>query len=151
VNFVSIFDEILSSDKKDQKTDVIQISSDYDRDPRPDLRQDHHHWVHILTNARKLNFNLYTTLHGIRCGGGRIEETLQAYKILPGDEEWADPTEWERVKQKWLKPIHEDLLKLFKICKIGQIIQEELPPGVFQEKPKEKPAAKAEQISMFGR
>jgi hypothetical protein len=142
--FAKIFGDAPQPESKHDNS----VMSDYDRDPRPDLRQDHHHWVHILTNARELNFNLYTTLHGIRCGGGRIEETLQAYKILPGDEEWADPTEWERVKQKWLKPIHEDLLKLFKICKIGQIVQEELPPGVFQEKP---PAAKAEQISMFGR
>lgn len=57
-------------------------------------------------------------------------ETKQAFKLLPGDEEWSDPDEWEWVKRRWLDPIKDDLVSLFKLSKIGRVVDEELPEEV---------------------
>ena len=111
-------------------------------DPRPDHTQDHHYWELILTNAKALfdsnpqpvnnagKTTLFKILHGLRCGGARLEETKQAYKLHPGDEEFADPEEWAQIKQRWLEPVKDDLVRLFRLCKIGQVVDEELPEEV---------------------
>lgn len=143
---MNVFDEILSDNpsqtipEKQFKTNTTTI------DPRPDLTQDHRHWVRILTNAQAFydthstinggQTSLYKIIHGIRCGGAILEETRHGYKLHPGNEEWVLPEEWEKVKRRWLDPVKDDLLKLFKLSKLGQVTNEDLPPGIFPEKSK---------------
>ncbi len=123
------YDQLLSNNT--QKDPLPKNNTD----PRPDIVQDHRLWLKILVNAKELfnESNLFEVLHGIRCGGGMLEETKRAFKLHPGNEEWADPHEWTRVKQKWLDPVKDDLLNLFRLSKIGQVTDQELPPGVFEE------------------
>lgn len=110
-------------------------------DPRPDITSDHLLWVKVLTNAKEMfdehkeinggQTSLFKILHGIRCGGGQLEETQQAYKLHHGNEEWPDDASWQVVRVRWLTPVKDDLIELFRLCKIGQIVNEELPEGIF--------------------
>jgi hypothetical protein len=141
---MSIFDDILSSEpNRKDSLKAVATPQDYDTDPRPDLNRDHQHWVKILTNAKEINggeTSLYKILHGIRCGGGQIEETIQAYKLLPGNEDWVKPGEWEKIRRTWLDPVKDALVQLFKTSKVGMATKESLPPGVFdEEKSEDKP------------
>lgn len=154
---MSIYDEILQNNVQQtqepqginqqinkQSSPIITKSApqSYYTDPRPDLIRDHHFWVKILTNAQAMydehkpvnggETSLYKILHGIRCGGGKLEETQQGFKLHPGSEEWAAPGAWDKVRKDWLDPVKEDLLKIFKLSKLGQVVDEELPPGVFE-------------------
>lgn len=110
-------------------------------DPRPDITDDHHLWKLILHNAKELydiakpindagSTSVYKLLYGIRVEGAKLMETKQAFKLLPGDEELSDPDEWEWVKRRWLDPIKDDLVSLFKLSKIGRVVDEELPEEV---------------------
>jgi hypothetical protein len=142
---MNVFDEIFLDEKpkKDaqNKNDTQKVI--FTLDPRSDITSDHHHWELILHNAKAL-FNtpkpvndagpstLFAILHGLRCAGAKIEETKQAYKLLPGEEEFVDPAEWEATKRRWLDPVKDDLVSLFKQCKIGRVVDvdKDLPEDV---------------------
>lgn len=153
---MNVFEEILAENPT-QETKKYIPSSGADIDPRPDLREDHHHWTKILINAQAMfdehkliNGNptsLFKILHGLRCAGVRMEETKQLYKLHPGNEEYNTSEAWEEEKRRWLDPVKEDLVALFKSSKIGQFVNEPLPPGVFEET---SAAPKPEQINLFG-
>src|SRR5690606_13770921 len=44
-----------------------------DLDPRPDLAEDHRQWVAVLSMAWHRDRDLWGLLHGLRCGGARLE------------------------------------------------------------------------------
>jgi hypothetical protein len=141
---MNVFSQILN-DKNPVNADCSRKEEDSTLDPRPDLASDHKHWEHILANAKSMynedkpvndagKTSLFKIMHGLRCGGARLEETLQAYKLHPGEEEFVNPQEWVKTKQRWLDPVKDDLVALFKLCKIGQVVNEELPSGLFEGK-----------------
>src|SRR5690606_10079630 len=77
-----------------------------DLDPRPDLTEDHRDWVAVLAAARQ-DSELHGLLHGLRCGGARLEVREGArgayyridYTPLLG---WWDEVE---LRRRWLEPM----------------------------------------------
>lgn len=80
-------------------------------DPRPDLTEDHRDWVAVLAAARQ-DSELHGLLHGLRCGGARLERRQGArgayyridYSPLLG---WWDEVE---LRRRWLEP-HKEAIK----------------------------------------
>lgn len=106
----------------------------YYYDPRPDLAEDHEIWVRILTEAywycqgnSRLE-QLYGSLHGLRCGGARVQE-MQAgnLKLLPG--EWKEG-EWKQVTAKYLGPYKEDVKMILMLAQGAEVKTEDLPAEV---------------------
>lgn len=97
-------------------------------DPREDLRRDSKLWVRVLYNAYHFNREVYGVLHGLRCGGAQLVLTPESFKLLPG--EWT-VQEWEENKRIYLDPIKEELVKIFRISRMGKVVSEELPENVF--------------------
>ncbi|MDN5324056.1 MAG: hypothetical protein PWQ67_2510 [Clostridia bacterium] len=130
------YTKILTIDETLQTTVSQQKSSqDFEEqklrhmlDPREDLRKDSKLWVRLLYNAYHFNKEVYGVLHGLRCGGAQITLTPESFKLLPG--EWT-VQEWEENKSKYLDPIKKELIKIFKISRIGKIVNEEIPEGIF--------------------
>lgn len=83
-------------------------------------------------------------LHGIRCGGAELVLTQNSYRLMPG--EWNE-AEWEDIKQRYLGPVREKVANILRLTRFGKITEEELPPGVFEDKPEPIPV---EQGRMFG-
>lgn len=141
---MSRYDQILGDEQDSSTKTTTNISAKAtigSLDPRRDIISDHRIWELVLTNAKALfdthkpandagETSLFKILHGLRCGGAKLEETKQAYKLLPGDEDFADPAEWDKTKQRWLNPVKDDLVALFKLCKVGRVVDGELPEEV---------------------
>lgn len=92
-------------------------------DPREDLRKDSRLWIRVLYNAYHFNQEVYGVLHGLRCGGAQLVLTPESFKLLPG--EWT-VQEWEENKRIYLDPIKEELVKIFRISRMGKVVSEEL-------------------------
>lgn len=93
-------------------------------DPRPDIKADHEDWVDMLQNCLvwaglKDGKKLWGVLHGLRCGGARIQRVKGelGYKLLPGNEDWKQETDWQRIRKEHLDPVRNDLVELFKFTK----------------------------------
>ena len=93
-------------------------------DPRPDIEADHEDWVDMLQNCLvwaglKDGKKLWGVLHGLRCGGARIQRMKGelGYKLLPGNEDWKQEAEWQRIRKEHLDGVRDDLVKLFKFTK----------------------------------
>ncbi len=106
-------------DQTDQ-ADQIEILERH-IDPRPDLKGDNLAWGDILQNSLvwdglKDAEKLWGVLHGLRCGGARIQSVNGGlgYKLLPG--EWKAEA-WEGVKADYLEGVKGDLIELFKFTK----------------------------------
>lgn len=116
-------------------------------DPRPDIKADHEDWVDMLQNCLvwdgfKTNHGgkegygekLWGVLHGLRCGGARVQRNPKSelgYKLLPGNEDWKQEAEWQRIRKEHLDGVKDDLISLFKMTKEhGRLPRmEELWPG----------------------
>ena len=78
----------------------------YRLDPRPDLVEDHRDWMAVLAVAELEDSHLYGVLHGLRCGGARLELRRSArgqhyridYKPLLGT--WDE----QELRSRWLEP-----------------------------------------------
>ena len=78
----------------------------YRLDPRPDLVEDHRDWMAVLAVAELEDSYLYGLLHGLRCGGTRLELRDGAkgqyyridYKTLL--EVWDE----QELRETWLEP-----------------------------------------------
>lgn len=78
----------------------------YRLDPRPDLVEDHRDWMAVLAVAELEDSHLYGVLHGLRCGGARLELRRSArgqhyridYKPLLGT--WDE----QELLSRWLEP-----------------------------------------------
>ena len=93
-------------------------------DPRPDIEADHEDWVDMLQNCLvwaglKDGKKLWGVLHGLRCGGARIQRVKGelGYKLLPGNEDWKQEAEWQRIRKEYLDGVKDDLVSLFKMTK----------------------------------
>ena len=100
-------------------------------DPRPDIKADHLDWMDILQNCLVWDGfteghgeHLWGVLHGLRCGGAQIRRIKSSgsggglgYKLLPGDEDWKQEAEWQRIRKEHLDGVKEDLVELFKFTK----------------------------------
>lgn len=75
-------------------------------DPRPDLTEDHRDWVAVLAAARQ-DSELHGLLHGLRCGGARLERRQGArgayYRIdySPLLSYWDEDV----LRRDWLEPM----------------------------------------------
>lgn len=116
----------------------MEWGSKHPSDPRVDLLSDHRHWKTVLWNAWHEDKALYYLLHGIRCGGAEMVETQKSYRLMPG--EWNE-AEWEEDIKNRLSPFRDNLVWIFKMTRLGVIVPEGLPHGVFEEK--------QEQVRMF--
>lgn len=91
-------------------------------DPRPDLSEDSSLWVSFLTLAARESRQLYANLHGFRCAGTRLVKATSGqlagmYVLRPdidptGDRAWESLDLYKEFKQKYLKPMETQLLKV---------------------------------------
>ena len=78
----------------------------YRLDPRPDLAEDHRDWMAVLAVAETEDLRLHGLLHGLRCGGARLELRDGAkgpyYRIdyKPLLEVWDE----QELRETWLEP-----------------------------------------------
>lgn len=104
-------------------------------DPRPDKKADTLLWKRLLENARQIAImendkEFYGVIHGIRCGGatviqtGSVKRGDNSFRFLRGD--WSE-AEWEEIREKWLTPIKEQILRLFTMSSMGQIVPDPHP------------------------
>ena len=86
-------------------------------DPRPDLAEDSALWVRFLELAGEKDKQLAWTLHGFRCQGTRIVLGRSGYVLRPELDPikgWNSQQEYERMRDKWLKPHIEKIAQLLK-------------------------------------
>lgn len=78
-------------------------------DPRPDLEDDHHLWVALLAEARRIDpapgteRSLHGLLHGLRCGGCRLRWT-DAGRLRLDYSELLETWEEAELREGWLIP-----------------------------------------------
>lgn len=109
-------------------------------DPRSDLIEDHEDWMDILNNSLMLanlhdGDKLFEILHFLRCSGAGLEKVYKGdmgLKLVPGHWSAKDAgIDWAGVRSKFLDPVREDLIALFKYTKtLGRL---EDPRDVFSE------------------
>lgn len=87
-----------------------------DLDPRPDLAEDHRWWAAVLSLAWHRNRELWGLLHGLRCGGARLEthrgrDGREFFKLdyTPLLETWEE----SELRSQWLEPHREAMRELF--------------------------------------
>lgn len=106
----------------------------YWHDPRPDLKEDHELWIRVLTEAYwycqgdpRLE-QLYSTLHGLRCGGARVQRMPAGnLKLLPG--EWKED-EWKQITAKYLGPYKEEVKAILMLAQATEVKIENLPEEI---------------------
>lgn len=102
-------------------------------DPRPDLADDHRFWVAALSAAWSMDkkvahqvqpeqaFGFYGLLHGLRCGGARLEERLHQGKrflrldftpLLAPNGCWQE----QRLRDRWLMPYRDHMRMAFDLA-----------------------------------
>lgn len=79
-----------------------------DFDPRPDLVEDHRDWMAVLAAAQQDDKELFGLLHGLRCGGARLEVRVTSqgrpyYKL----DYSALLSVWkeDELRRRWLEPM----------------------------------------------
>ena len=99
-------------------------------DPRVDLISDHRHWRDVLWNCWHEERDLYYLLHGLRCGGAELVETLKSYRLMSG--EWNE-SEWDGDIKNRLNPFKDKLIWVFKISRLGIVadVSEQEIKGIF--------------------
>jgi len=87
-------------------------------DPRPDLEEDSELWTRFLLLAELFHSSqLAGILHGFRCAGTRIKRGRKGYVLRPdidpsGKTAWKSREDYERDRDKWLKPHVEKIAEL---------------------------------------
>lgn len=117
----SRFDAMLSGEMKDGAAVVNQKGRTI-TDPRPDLAANSTLWVTFLTLAAQESKQLFANLHGFRCAGTRLVKATSGqlagmYVLRPdidptGDRAWESLDLYKEFKQKYLKPMETQLLKV---------------------------------------
>src|SRR5690606_22646860 len=105
---------LVDGNRKQQADAAVAKPRPVDLDPRPDLEEDHRDWVAVLAQAwqevdAQGNRPVWGLLHGLRCGGARLEVREGArgayyridYTPLLG---WWDEGE---LRQRWLEPYRD--------------------------------------------
>ena len=89
------------------------------QDPRPDLEEDHHLWVKVLTEAYRRNVELFGVLHGLRCMETRIEKTSTGYRLKVPYAELAFDKPGRKngiaTRKKWLDPHRDEIVGLLSL------------------------------------
>lgn len=87
-----------------------------DLDPRPDLTEDHEDWVAVLAIAWHKDKRVHGLLHGLRCGGARLERLRsrtggEFFKLdyKPLLETWNE----DELLEQWLKPNRGEIKGVF--------------------------------------
>lgn len=85
-------------------------------DPRPDLAADSRLWTRFLELATEKDRHLAGTLHGFRCQGTRLRRGKNGYVLRPevGPQAWSSRQEYERERDRWLKPYLPEIKELLK-------------------------------------
>lgn len=95
-----------------------------DLDPRPDLEEDHRDWVAVLAQAwqevdAQGNRPTWDLLHGLRCGGARLElrHTAQGKPFYKLDYmpllRWWDEGE---LRRRWLEPYRDRIKAVLQLA-----------------------------------
>ncbi|HWQ42806.1 MAG TPA: hypothetical protein VN456_12330 [Desulfosporosinus sp.] len=109
----------------------MQKEKIYLGDPRGDKKDDHEYWQKLLWNCWHTDQTLYYLLHGIRCGGAEVIPTKKSFCLMPG--EW-DEAEWNEIKRDKLSPFKDKLINIFKLTRVGRVLDEPLPDGIFKQR-----------------
>jgi len=87
-----------------------------DLDPRSDLAEDHLRWVAVLSMAWHRDRDLWGLLHGLRCGGARLEtkrasDGREMFRLdyRPLLDVWSE----KELRSQWLEPYREAIKRLF--------------------------------------
>ena len=97
---------LVDGNRKQQADAAVAKPRPVDLDPRPDLEEDHRDWVAVLAAARQ-DSELHGLLHGLRCGGARLERRQGArgayYRIdySPLLSYWDEDV----LRRDWLEPM----------------------------------------------
>lgn len=86
-------------------------------DPRPDLEEDSELWARLLHLAEKKKSELAGILHGFRCQGTRLKRGRTSYVLRPDIDPvraWPRQEEYEKERDKWLKPYTKEIAALLK-------------------------------------
>lgn len=111
-------------------TGKIKPMSDTDRDPRPDLKEDHMDWASVLITAHKMDNSrqlhgteggIFGLLHGLRCGGARLENVggdIGAKRLKldykPLLKENGGVWDKDELVNKWLIPLKSEMAQVFR-------------------------------------
>lgn len=118
VDKLSRYNQILSK-KPVEKVNIPALNVD----PRPELSDDSELWVMLLTLAQQHTGDLqfWGTLQGFRCLGTRIRQiTGGSLALRPhiGPDGFDDSTEYEKLRDRWLKPYKGQLIDLMKMLRL---------------------------------
>lgn len=115
---VNLFGEL---DPMDEMVDLANPEEVLERakiaDPRPDLAEDSALWKTLLNLAQEQNPMLAGVLHGFRCQGTRIRQGKNGYVLRPDIDPvfaWPSQEDYERERDRWLKPHAEEITALLK-------------------------------------
>lgn len=105
-------------------------------DPRPDLHEDHALWVRVLAAAWQDGQELHGLLHGLRCGGARLEmlpypgpywepptnslstRTLSVPRLVLDITSLMQPfgeEEGEALRRRWLAPMRDRIDRVLRV------------------------------------
>lgn len=94
-----------------------------DRDPRPDLAEDHFAWVNVLITAHQIDpyrrtaKSVFGLLHGLRCEGARLQKLENGRPKLdyePLLKENGGRFERTVLLEKWLEPVKKEIGTVFR-------------------------------------
>ena len=104
--------------KDDESFDdyITRIRSEYQYDPRPDLKEDSQLWEKILKIAEGIDEKAYHILHGFRCGGAKLEIKNGKINMKPRigkNHLWQSQMEYNKDRKEWLMPLRESIGEIF--------------------------------------
>ncbi|ACL69109.1 hypothetical protein [Halothermothrix orenii] len=109
--------EYLQLDDKAAFNKYIEELREQNRyDPRPDLSEDSELWQTVLKEAEKQDKQVYSNLHGCRCGGARLKTEKGQLKLIPAigpDQFWKNKEEWDQDRKEFLLPYASDIKEIF--------------------------------------
>ncbi len=87
--------------------------------PRPDLEEDSQLWEQVLKTAEKIDFKVYSILHGFRCGGAKLIIKNNQLLLNPRfgkQHEWKNPNDWKQDRQDYLILHKETIKSIFEVA-----------------------------------
>lgn len=89
-------------------------------DPRPDIAHDHQLWKLLLTEAEKVDRQLFGNLHGFRCIGAELQVSDNKLKLISKTDFFNSNGDWQEYRKEFLFPFKDEITALFD--DIAQII-----------------------------
>lgn len=98
------------------------------KDPRSDLKDDSRLWLAVLAVAKRhTSPKTFGLLHGLRCGGARLNWTTQKKRRLKFDTKEVEKViPREKLQREWLAPNMPEIVKAVSLATNGITAYEEL-------------------------